>query len=220
MNCQRIFAADIDVALIGADRIRGDRHSFEDAMRITFEDAPVHERPGVALIGIADNEFASRRLFGDLGPLKAGRIPGAPATAEPAFGDLLDDTGRSHFVKRAMERLISTRGQVRFDPLGFDDAAVFQNDRQLAGKEGAPRVARPDLTWRFAPGGRFDDGRGHGRRDTLEKRSGRTDLHQRALATKPHAANRRDVNPVQPTVSHGGRSLGRFGQGVNYRPRP
>ena len=57
---QRIFGADIDEALVGADRIGGDGHAFEHAVRIALEHAAVHERAGVAFVGVADDVFLLR----------------------------------------------------------------------------------------------------------------------------------------------------------------
>ena len=55
---QRVLAADVDVALVGADRVGGDGHALEHAVRIALEDAAVHEGAGVALVGVADDELA------------------------------------------------------------------------------------------------------------------------------------------------------------------
>ncbi len=84
MDGQRILAADVDVALLGPDRVGGDGHPFEHAVRIALEHAAVHEGAGVALVGVADDVLALGRLLGDGGPLQPGRIAGAAAAAQPA----------------------------------------------------------------------------------------------------------------------------------------
>ena len=58
---QRILRADIDVALACADRVGGDRHAFEHALRIAFQNAAIHERAGVALVAVADHVLQRRR---------------------------------------------------------------------------------------------------------------------------------------------------------------
>ena len=58
LDGQRVFAADVNVALVGADGIGGDGHALEHAVRVALEHAAVHERAGVALVGVADDELA------------------------------------------------------------------------------------------------------------------------------------------------------------------
>ena len=50
-----VFGPHIDIALAGADGIGGDEHPFEDRMGIAFQNGPVHERPGIPFVGIADD---------------------------------------------------------------------------------------------------------------------------------------------------------------------
>ena len=57
LDRQRIFRPHVDVAHRRPDRVRRDGHPLEDAVGIAFEDAAVHERPGVAFVGVADDEF-------------------------------------------------------------------------------------------------------------------------------------------------------------------
>ena len=52
-----IFRPDVYITLLGADGIRGDGHGLDDAVRIAFEDAAVHECAGVAFIGVTDDVF-------------------------------------------------------------------------------------------------------------------------------------------------------------------
>ena len=44
LDGQRIFGADVDVGLRGADGVGGDDHAFQEAVRIALDDGPVHER--------------------------------------------------------------------------------------------------------------------------------------------------------------------------------
>ena len=57
LDRQRILGAHIDVALGRADRVGRDQHAFEHAMRIAFEHAAIHERAGIAFVGVADDVF-------------------------------------------------------------------------------------------------------------------------------------------------------------------
>ena len=61
----RIFRADIDVALGGADRDAGDGHAFDQHEGIAFHDHAVGEGAAVAFVGVADDVFLSAPAFGD-----------------------------------------------------------------------------------------------------------------------------------------------------------
>ena len=54
---QRIFGPHVDEAPAGADGVRGDHHAFHHAVRIAFEHAAVHERAGIAFVGVANHVF-------------------------------------------------------------------------------------------------------------------------------------------------------------------
>ena len=58
---QRIFGAHVDEALVRAHRVGRDGHAFQHAVRIAFQHAAVHERAGVALVGVADDVFLRAR---------------------------------------------------------------------------------------------------------------------------------------------------------------
>ena len=58
---QRILGPDVDEALAGADRVGGDGHALQDAVRVALQDAAVHEGAGVALVGVADDVLLRRR---------------------------------------------------------------------------------------------------------------------------------------------------------------
>ncbi len=53
LDSQRVFSADVDIALVGADDEAADDHGLNDAVGISLKDAPVHKRAGVALVGVA-----------------------------------------------------------------------------------------------------------------------------------------------------------------------
>ena len=55
LDGQRVLGADVDVALVRADGVAGDGHALDDAVRVAFEHAAVHERAGVALVGVAED---------------------------------------------------------------------------------------------------------------------------------------------------------------------
>ena len=57
----RIFGADVDVALGGADGDAGDRHALDQHEGIAFHDHAVGEGAAVALVGVADDVFLVAR---------------------------------------------------------------------------------------------------------------------------------------------------------------
>ena len=79
----RIFGADVDVALGGADRDAGDGHALDQHEGVAFHDHAVGEGAAVALVGVADDVFlrSALRLRDGL-PLDAGREAGAAAAAQ------------------------------------------------------------------------------------------------------------------------------------------
>ena len=59
-------------------------------MRIPLEDAPVHERARVSLVGVADDVLLFARRLADDPPFQAGGIPRAAAAPQPALPNFLD----------------------------------------------------------------------------------------------------------------------------------
>ena len=115
---ERVLGPAVDVALRGVDREGRDGHPLEDPVRVALEDAAVHERTRVALVGVADDVLLGALGLGDRGPLEAGRVAGTAAAAQAAAGDLLADrrwrsspTGRA-----AAPRSRPARGSRRGSP--------------------------------------------------------------------------------------------------------
>ena len=71
LDGQRIFGAHVDEALLRADRVGGDRHAFEHAVRIALQHAAVHEGARVAFVGVADDVLLLLAGLGDRAPLQA-----------------------------------------------------------------------------------------------------------------------------------------------------
>ena len=57
----RIFAAHIDIALRGAHGQTGNRHAFNQAVRVAFHQQAVGKRARIAFVGIAGNVFLRTR---------------------------------------------------------------------------------------------------------------------------------------------------------------
>jgi hypothetical protein len=131
LNRVRIFRADIDVALGGADRDAGDGHPLDQDEGITLHDHAVREGPAVAFIGIADDVLLRRRGLRHGAPFDAGRKAGAAASAQARLHHLFDDGVRSE-QERALEPAETAVGLVVGDRERIDDAAS---------REGQPRLA-------------------------------------------------------------------------------
>jgi len=125
-----VLGADIDVALVCADGVTGDRHGLEDHVGVALKDAAVHERARVALVGVAADVLYRRRSGREL-PLEAGREAGAAASAEAGLRDDIDDLFRRHLCEDAAEGLVTVDGYVLVDVFGVYDAAVAKRDAGL-----------------------------------------------------------------------------------------
>ena len=82
LDGQRVLGADVEEALVRADGVAADDHPLDDVERIALEHAAVHERAGVALVGVADDVVGSCRRPRAHRPLLAGRKAAAAAAAE------------------------------------------------------------------------------------------------------------------------------------------
>jgi hypothetical protein len=83
LDGQRILGADVDISLRRADRERGNRHAFDHRVGVAFDDAAVHEGAGIALVGVADDEFLTPRSVSGERPFPPRGKPGPSAAAKP-----------------------------------------------------------------------------------------------------------------------------------------
>jgi hypothetical protein len=75
--------------------------------------------------------YLSRRRLGHGAPLQAGGIAAAAASAQAAFGDLLNHSVGRHLSERLDQRLVAVAGNVVVDLLRIDVAGVFQHHVHL-----------------------------------------------------------------------------------------
>ena len=88
---ERVLAAEVEVAVLGAGREAGDRHRLDEGERVLLQQDAVLERAGLGLVGVADEVVGPGRLGGHGGPLAPGRERRAAAADELRRGHLLDD---------------------------------------------------------------------------------------------------------------------------------
>ena len=84
LHGQRILGAHVDEALLRAHRVGRDRHAFQHAVRIALQHGAIHERAGVAFVGVADHVLLLLAGLGDGAPLQARGIARAAAPAQAA----------------------------------------------------------------------------------------------------------------------------------------
>ena len=77
--------------MAGADGIAADEHALNHTVGVAFKDGTVHERTGVALVGITDDVLLLAGLVVSGFPLHASGEAGAAAAPETGFFQFLDD---------------------------------------------------------------------------------------------------------------------------------
>ncbi len=145
LHRQRIFGAYIDVSLVGADGVGGDRHALEHAMGVGLQDRPVHEGPGIALVGIADHVFLLGRHLGHGRPLEAGRVAASAPPPQSACGNLTQHVGRGHLGQCLHQRRVTPDRHVALEAVRVDHARVLEHDLLLAGEKRLIRGAHQAL---------------------------------------------------------------------------
>ena len=135
LRAKRILRPAVNISLAGSDCVSGDDHAFKDAEGVPFENRPVHEGPGVALVGVADDVLLG--AYGVVGhpPLLAGEEPGAPPSPETRGQDFFAELDRRHRVEGFGGRAEDPGGDRRIQRGGVDLAAVFQDDLLLMAEE-------------------------------------------------------------------------------------
>ena len=130
-----ILRPAVNVALAGPDRVGGDDHAFKDAERVAFENRPVHEGPGIALVGIADDVLLGADGVLGHAPFLAGEEPRAAPSAKPGGQHFFADLDGRHGVERLGRRAEDPGGNRRIERRGVDLPAVFQDDLLLMAEE-------------------------------------------------------------------------------------
>ena len=75
LSSQRIFAAQVDVALTGAGYEPADREAFEHGEGIALHENAILECSGLGFVGIADHVVPAAALLLQPGSLKEKRLP-------------------------------------------------------------------------------------------------------------------------------------------------
>ena len=118
---ERILAAHVEVAVLAAGRVRGDRHRLDHGERVALHDHAVLERAGLGLVGVADQVVRAARLARDGVPLAPHRERGAAAADEVGVDDLADHALGAE-VDRPPQRVVAAVGAVVVEAVGVDAA--------------------------------------------------------------------------------------------------
>ena len=87
--------------------------------------------PGIAFVAVADDVFLVAYGLGHGAPLQAGGIAAAAASAQSAFGDLLDHVVGRHLRQRLHQRPIAVARDVVVDVLRIDVTGVLEHHMHL-----------------------------------------------------------------------------------------
>src|SRR5450756_841241 len=85
-----VLRAAVDVPVVGAHCVGADQHALDHGVSVALQEPAVHERPGVAFVGVADHVLLVAVLCGRELPLAPRREAGAAAAAQPARLDRLE----------------------------------------------------------------------------------------------------------------------------------
>ncbi len=126
-----IFGTHVNVAFGRAYGVARDSHCFEYAVRVAFENGPVHKRAGVAFVRVTANVFGRAFRHTRKPPFFArGEARAAPA-AQAGLFNFVDNSVGSHFEKGAAERGIVARADCFVYAFSRDYAAVAERDAHL-----------------------------------------------------------------------------------------
>ena len=127
---ERVLAAHVEVAVLAAGRVRGDRHRLDDGERVALHEHAVLERARLGLVGVADQVVRAARLARDGVPLAPHRERGAAAPDEARVDDLADHALGAE-LDRAPQRVVAAVGAVVVEALGVDRADAAQQPQRL-----------------------------------------------------------------------------------------
>ena len=126
-----ILRTNINVSLAGTNGVTANGHGFNDGMRITFQQGTIHEGTRIALICVTGNVFLIRLAIVAKEPLLACRESAAATSTEAGIDDFLNHLLPGHFRKCLGQCLIAVKGNVLFNILRINHAAVPQGNTLL-----------------------------------------------------------------------------------------
>src|SRR4030043_822868 len=84
-HSQRILVTDINISLLGTNRIGSNEHSLNDMVRIPFKQGTVHISARIPFISIADDKLLPSLCFSTGLPLRSGWKSPASSASPASF---------------------------------------------------------------------------------------------------------------------------------------
>ena len=140
----RVLAADVDPALVRADGVTRQRHTFQNGVGIALEDQPVLECAGLRFIGVADDVL--RLLLGRCATNDHLSPVGKPAPPRPCKLESLTSCKTSAgviSVRACAQREVPILRDVLFDAVGIDAAGAPEHDALLTVERASPPAQWP-----------------------------------------------------------------------------
>jgi hypothetical protein len=122
---QRVFAADVEVALRASGCESRDGHRLDQRERIALHQDAILEGPGFRFVGVANQVVRTRRLRAHGLPLAAGWKSGSAPADQLRCGHLGDHRLGSH-LDGTLERAIATGRSVLVEARRIDSADTPQ----------------------------------------------------------------------------------------------
>ena len=126
LRAVRELAPDVDVGGMGADGVGRDEDAFQQHVGIVFDDGPVLERSGLALVGVAAQIDGLVGILGQEAPFHAGAETGPAPAAQVRVLDLGGDVFRGERRQRGARRGIAVVGDVHVELVDVGDGFVAQ----------------------------------------------------------------------------------------------
>ena len=121
--------------MLRADSVSADEHALDEVVGVGLDYRSVHERAGIALVGVTDEVFLVARALTCGVPLEPCRETCAASARETRGLDDLDDFFGAELAESLFQSGITARVCVGVDLLGVDNAAIAQRDSCLLGEE-------------------------------------------------------------------------------------
>src|SRR5271170_405479 len=133
VNDVAIFSADVSVALIRSDSAAGDHHTFDQLMRVHFEQRTIFGSARLALVAICENVFWLGDIFGNEAPLHTGGETGAAAAAQIRLFHFVDNLVGCHLLQGFFQSLVAVALQVGVNGTRIGNAEILADDHDFVG---------------------------------------------------------------------------------------
>src|SRR6202521_2548665 len=152
MARERVFAPDVQITLLATRRESGDRHRLDNGERITLQELPVLEGPGLGFVRIAHEVMRAGGSLRHRVPLAPARKRGAATTQQPGVGQLTNHTLRTKLL-RTPKRDKTTMLAIALNTFGIDNSNAPQQPPSPRRGEGRGAISKSHPGRACAQGG-------------------------------------------------------------------